>query len=66
MKNCANRASLDELDRLANEGCTHVMAAMDNSGNIVGDVELIKDTAHDSDVHAIHNRTGEDVIVIED
>ena len=65
-KNCTNRASLDELDNLAKEGYTHVMAAMDNSGNIVGDVELIKDKEHDSQVSAIHNRTGEGVIVIED
>lgn len=65
-KECTNRASLNELDSLANEGYTHVMAAMDNRGNIIGDVELIKDTAHDSDVHALHNSTGEGVIVIED
>ena len=65
-KQCTNRASLDELDRLANEDVTHVMAAMDSSGNIIGDVELIKDKEHDAKVHAIHNRTGESVIVIED
>ena len=65
-KDCTNRASFDELDRLANEGYTHVMAAMDDSGNIVGDIDLIKDEEHDSQVSAIHNRTGEGIIVIED
>ena len=65
-KECNNRASFDELDKLANEGYTHVMAAMDNNGEIVGDVELIKDKEHDSQLHALHNRTGEGVIVIED
>ena len=65
-KDCTNRIEFDEIERIANEGYTHVMAAMDNSGNIVGDVELIKDKEHDSQVSAIHNRTGEGVIVIED
>ena len=65
-KECTNRTSLAELNRLEEEGNTHVMAAMDNRGNIVGDVDLIKDTAHDSQLHALHNRTGEGVIVIED
>ena len=65
-KECTNRASLDELDRLADEGYTHVMAAMDSQGNIVGDIDLIKDKEHDAKVHAVHNRTGEGVIVVED
>lgn len=45
-KDCRNRMSFDELEKLENlerQGYTHVMAAMDNSGNIVGDVDLIED-----------------------
>lgn len=62
-KDCTNRMELDELNRLEDDGYTHVMAAMDSGGNILGDVELIKDTAHDSQVRAMHGSGG--VIVVE-
>lgn len=63
-KNCTNRTSFDELNRLKASGYTHVMAAMDSSGDIVGDVEVIKDTEHDSQVKSMHGSEG--VIVVED
>ena len=39
-----NTITLDQLDELANKGVTHVMADIDASGNIVGEIEVIKDT----------------------
>ncbi len=63
-RNCTNRTSFDELERLENSGYTHVIAAMDSSNNILGDVEVIKDTAHDSQVRSMHGSEG--VIVVED
>lgn len=39
-----NTITLDQLDALANKGVTHVMADIDASGNIVGEIEAIKDT----------------------
>ena len=62
-RNCTNRMSLDELNRLENDGYTHVMATMDDSNNIIGDVEIIKDTEHDSQVKYRHGSEG--VIVVE-
>ena len=39
------------------------MATMDSGGNIVGDVELIKDTEHDAQVKARHGSEG--ILVVE-
>ena len=40
----ANSMDLDELDRLADrEGYTHVLGTVDENGEFVGDVELVKD-----------------------
>lgn len=63
-KNCTHRKSFDEINRLKESGYTHVMAAMDSGGDIVGDVEVIKDSAHDSQVSSMHGSEG--VIVVED
>ncbi len=63
-KNCTNRKSFDEINRLKASGYTHVMAAMDSGDNILGDVEVMKDTAHDSQVSSMHGSEG--VIVVED
>lgn len=40
----ANHMDLDDLDRLADsEGYTHVMGTVDEDGEFIGDVELVKD-----------------------
>lgn len=43
-KNAGNRVSMDELDKLCDQGYTDVIAGLDSSGEVVGDVELVKDT----------------------
>ena len=43
-KNSTNRTSLSELDKLCDEGYTDVIAGIDSSGEVIGDVELVKDT----------------------
>ena len=46
----ANTVGLDELDRLADsEGYTHVMGTVDDDGEFIGDVELVKDTNSSTD-----------------
>ena len=62
-RGCTNRTTLDELDKLEDEGYTYVMADMDSSGEIIGDVELIKDTENDRQVTQRHGREG--IVVIE-
>ncbi|MBQ8691887.1 MAG: hypothetical protein IJ520_01935 [Synergistaceae bacterium] len=62
-KTCTNRTTLDELDKLEDEGYTYVMADMDSSGEIIGDVELIKDSENDRQVTQRHGREG--LVVIE-
>ena len=39
-----NTLALDQLDELASKGATHVMADIDASGNVVGELEVIRDT----------------------
>ena len=43
-KNSGNKVSLDELDKLCDEGYTDVIAGLDSSGEVIGDVEIVKDT----------------------
>ena len=46
----ANTVGLDELDRLADsEGYTHVMGTVDEDGEFIGDVELVKDENSSTD-----------------
>ena len=65
VENCDNRMSLEELDRIASkEGYTHVMATVDNNGQIMGDLELIKDTSGgSSDVQRLLGDNG--MLVVE-
>ena len=62
-KNCTNRKSLSEIKELEKEGYTHIMAGMDADGNVVDDLELIKDTANDAAVRREHGSEG--YIVVE-
>ena len=55
--------ALKEIEKFETEGCTHIMAAMDDDGNVIGDVELIKDSEHDMQLKKRHGSEG--VVVIE-
>lgn len=66
---CENKISLDELNNLnnlANEGYTHMIATVNNSGK-VEDVEVIEDTSDtiDREVKELINRTHEGMIIVE-
>ncbi len=61
---CQNKASVDELEKLVNEGnATHFFAGVDENGNIV-DIDFVGAETIDSDADALINRTGEGMIVI--
>lgn len=64
---CDNTVSLNDLDDLVDQGYTHLMAEVGYDGNIVGDVEAIKDEndSIDSDVKELINRTKQGMIVVE-
>ena len=63
---CENKMSLSDLENLQDEGYTHLVATVDNNGQ-VSEVEVIKNTADDIDeeVERFINRTGEGMVVIE-
>lgn len=66
VKNCPNTVSLDNLDRLADkEGYTHLMVTLDDNNEIIGDLELIKDTnsSLDPEVQRLLGREG--IVVVE-
>lgn len=66
INNCDNKMSFSDLESLTKEGYTHVVATVDNDGN-VSEVEAIKDTSEtiDQEVEELINRTGDGMIVIE-
>lgn len=43
INDCNNRTTVDALDKLAGQGYSHIMADVDATGNIVGNIETIKD-----------------------
>ena len=62
---CSNVFTLDQLDQLASKGITQVMADFDAAGNIIGDIEAIKDINQqlDSEVDKLLGR--EKMVVVE-
>lgn len=64
-KNNLSLSELNELKDLERQGHTHVLAATDDEGNVVGDVDLIKDTGNDSQVQQLHSQHGQDYIVVD-
>ena len=62
-KNCMNQTTCDELAVLGNDGYTHIIASLNDDNNVVGEVEFIKDTAHDSKIAKMHGL--ESCIVVE-
>lgn len=69
IQSCSNRISLEQLEQLnevSNEGYTHLMATVDDSG-IVNDVEVIKDINESLDEEVVRfiNKNNEGMVVIE-
>lgn len=64
---CSNKTSMSGLDKLVDEGVTHMIAEVGYDGKIVGDVEMIKDTNSiiDREVEELINRTGEGMVIVE-
>lgn len=62
---CDNTVSMDELDKLADEGYTHFMAEVDYDNQIEGEITVIKDTSDtlDKDVERLLGRKG--MVVVE-
>jgi len=66
VKNCTNKKTLDELDKLVDEGYEFVAVAVDDTEkNIVGDVVLIKDINDELDDEVEQMLGLERMIVIE-
>lgn len=64
---CNNTISLNQLNEIANSSVTHVMADIDESGNIVGRIEEIRDTNQqlDEEVEKLLGRDGMVVVEVE-
>lgn len=64
---CDNTVSLSSLDELVDEGYTHMMADVGYDGQIVGDVEVIKDQNDtiDREVDELINRTKQGMVIVE-
>lgn len=58
-----NQISLDAFEKIADEGATHLFAAVDNEGNVM-DVEAVGAKEVDEDVKSLINRTREGVVVV--
>ncbi len=43
-RNCTNTTTLDQLDDLVDRGYTHIMADLNDRNEIVGDMDIIRDT----------------------
>lgn len=65
MATCENMHTLSELEELADKGYSHLMATVDDDGN-VKDVEVFRDTSDtlDEEVDRFINCTGEGMVVI--
>ena len=65
IESCDNTVTVDQLEELSDEGYTHLMATVDESGK-VSDVEVIRDTSDsiDDEVDQFINRTGEGMVVV--
>ena len=63
IKKCENEDALKDFEKLEAEGCTHLMAAMDKDGNIIGDIDFIREIKHDIKLSERHGSEG--ILVIE-
>lgn len=64
---CDNTVSLSDLNELVDNGYTHLMAEVGYDGELVGEVEVIKDESDtiDEDVEELLNRTKQGMVIVE-
>lgn len=62
---CDNKVSMEELEKMADKGYSHVMVSMDSNNEIIGDVEIIKDTNDELDREVRQLLGREHMVVIE-
>lgn len=65
VNSCDNTVTLNQLEDLSKKGYTHVMADFDAQNEIVGDVEIIKDTNRQLD-NEVGNLLGYNGMVLVD
>lgn len=63
IQSCSNQVSVDELERLASSGVSHVIADVDAYGN-VGEVEGVHADSVETSVSNLIDKTGEGLVVI--
>lgn len=63
---CDNKVSMDELEKMADKGYSHVMVSVDSNNEAVGDVEIIKDTNNDLDREVQQLLGRERMVVVEE
>lgn len=66
IKENKNTVSMEEFEKLADEGTTHIIVSVDANDDIVGDVETVKDKNRvtDEDVSKLL-RKGDGMVIIE-
>ena len=63
---CTNRKSMKELEKLQDEGVTHIAAGVDKNGKLVDDVQMIKNQDDDTAYEVVDLLGDEGMVVIED
>lgn len=62
---CENKVSMDELMSMSDKGYSHVMVSVDDNNQVVGDVEIIKDTNEELDAEVERLLGRERMVVVE-
>ena len=65
-RNCDNVHTMEEIDKLVQEGHTDVLAATDENGEIIGEVDLMTDDkpVRDEAVKKLFGKQGMEVTVV--
>ena len=63
---CTNHKSMKELEKLQDDGVTHIAAGVDRNGNLVDDVQMIENTDYTTNAEVQDLLGDEKMVVIED
>lgn len=63
---CTNRKSMKELEKLQDDGVTHITAGVDKNGKLVDEVQLIENEDDDTAYEVVDLLGDEGMVVIED
>ena len=64
--NCRNRKSLSELEKLEEQGVTHVIAAVNEEDNLIDKVQMIQNEDDETAYEIVELLGDEGMVVIED